>query len=194
MGRINNIFKTLQAKTHLYFMKNKILFFCCVSIFFSATLHAQSTQKIKLYAYSQPMLSGIQKNVMIDESGNEYKADTKSKLNYLIYLEHRPSKTVRPIEIWIDGKGYSLKIEEVEFTPVDILDNTKQTKKIILVPATTNKVFHLSLNGLSTISHPKAKELQDQKPNEITLVYKRKCRRTHVLKSMILPLPAIPMM
>lgn len=177
-------------------MKKKLTLFCSILILFSGSLIAQRSVKIKLYAYAQPVHSGIQSKTQIAESGIEYKSESKSKLNYIIYLEHRSSKTIRPLEIWIAGKAYGIKMNQIEFTPVELTDNSniKDPKKILLVPATSNKVFSISLTGLSEIANSKSDELKNQKANEITLVYRRKCKSLYTISSLIIPLPSIPMM
>lgn len=176
-------------------MKYKLFLFCFSFFLFQVDLSAQFNKKIKLYTYYQYILPGIQKQVLMDDSGNAYESENQSKPNYLIYLEHRSSKTINPIEVWVEGKGYSLIINKVESTPIEMTDNSipNQPKTIILVPTTDKTVLSIYLNGLLD---DQSKSVQFSEPGNqnIYMLYKKRCKRLHTIKTMIIPLPSIPMM
>ncbi len=176
-------------------MKNKLFFFCCSFFLFQVDLSAQFNKRIKLYTYYQTILPGIQKQVLMDDSGNAYGTENQSKPNYLIYLEHRSSKTINPIEVWVEGKGYSLLVTKVASTPIEMTDNSipDQPKIIIMVPTTNKTVLSISLNGL--LDNP-SKSVQFSEPGDqnIYVVYKKRCKKLYTIKTIIIPLPSIPMM
>jgi hypothetical protein len=176
-------------------MKIKLLLLAASFFLFNAEISAQSRKNLKLHAYHQSIIPGIQKEVLMDDSGEAYLSENRSKVNYLIFLEHRPKRTFKPLEIWIGNKGYSIKVNKIESTPVTLSNNTipNKTEKTILVPETNNTVLSISLDGLLE-DQSKAEKFNEDGNQTIRLIYKRKCRKKHTLESQIIPVQSTPMM
>ncbi len=176
-------------------MHYRLFLLCFLCFSFTTNLSAQLNKKIKLYTYYQSILPGIQKQVMMDDTGNAYQPENQSNTNYLIFLAHWPSKSINPFQVWIDGKGYKIKINKVDATPIELIDNSipDQPKIIILVPSTNKTVLSISLNGLL---EDQSKSIQFSEPGNqyIYVIYTKRSKILHTIKTMIIPLPSIPMM
>ena len=131
-------------------MKKILLFFAVFSGMTLSLLSQTNTPVIKIYAYAQSVVSGVNPNSKtIDESGKEITVKPKSRLNYLIYFEQNKSATIQPINIWIKDKKYIITYEEVKETPVELPSSNLMSdkKKMELVPKTENKVLKLIITG-----------------------------------------------
>jgi hypothetical protein len=131
-------------------MKKILLFFAVLSGMTLSLLSQTNTPVIKIYAYAQPVVPGVNPNSKaIDESGKEISVKPKSHVNYLIYFVQKKSATIQPINIWIKEKKYMITYEEVKETPVELPSSNLMSdkKKMELVPKTENKVLKLIITG-----------------------------------------------
>ena len=103
---------------------------------------AQKSPLINLYAFSQQVLPGIRSGTILQENGNTIKNTPIKKINYFFYAELDKSSNIEITTIWINGKEYAAKTEIISKTPVEITINDVASKpeKMILVPASVNKV------------------------------------------------------
>ena len=131
-------------------MKKSTLFFTAYTIISLSLLSQTKTPVIKIYAYAQSVVPGVNPNSKaIDESGTEIKVKPRSRVNYLIYLEQRKSASIQPVNIWMKDKMYIIKYEEVNETPVELSSSNllKDKKKMELVPKTENEILKLTITG-----------------------------------------------
>ena len=155
-------------------MRLKIIlsFIACTFILGSINVIAGPPVK-KVHAYKQASIPGIQPR--FSETDGVNKADQrKQTFNYWIYLEIKGDPEISFSEIWIDGKKFMIKTEEIENTPVQkiISDGSSQNEIIILVPQTKRKVILVYPAGESRDSDPDSKKLTRLiKKNELVVVY-----------------------
>ena len=129
----------------------KILFsFLCINLLAASV----SAQTVKVYAYSQPGLKGVNQKDIVAENGQEIKVDPSSSNNYLLYFTYSGTAPIKISGVWLNGKAYNVKTEPIKKTPVELKDDnaTEDSKTITLVPKTKNKVIQLTLS--SKIDNP----------------------------------------
>ena len=126
-------------------MKQKILLLAVM--IFSAWSYTFSQTKV--YAYAQPVVSGVSPQGIIDETGKEVKPKEKARFNHYFYIQHsRCKKNVKPVAIWMDGRAWQVKYNAVDSTPVYIanIQFPGTSEKVILVPKTRKKVLSLQID------------------------------------------------
>ena len=126
-------------------MKQKILLLAVM--IFSAWSYTFSQTKV--YAYAQPVVSGVSPQGIIDETGKEVKPKQKARFNHYFYIQHRRcKKNVKPVAIWMDGRAWQVKYNAVDSTPVSIanIQFPGTSEMVILVPKTRKKVLSLEID------------------------------------------------
>ena len=115
---------------------------CCLFSF------AQTSPFIKVYAYSQASPNNIKPQTTTAENGNQITIAHGGKVNYYFYIEYKRQEKFTITNLWINGKPYRLKADSIRQTPIEMSAGNGEignnSRKIILVPATSNKVLLLS--------------------------------------------------
>ena len=150
-------------------MKQKILLIAVMILSAWSCTFSQT----KVYAYAQPVVSGVSPQGIVDETGKEVKQQQRSRFNHYFYIQHsRCKKNVKPVAIWMDGRAWNVKYNAVDSTPVYIA-NIKfpgTTDKTILVPKTRKKVLSLQIDYDRPIDTPASASLQKM-INESDIVF-----------------------
>src|SRR5215213_2824484 len=130
------------------------------------------TNAIKLYGSKQPVSGGVPSTYETDEQGNKVEARNNVRTNFYIFITHPPAMAIEPIEFWMNGALYKIKLEQAE-TPFNIVyDNGPHgTETVTLVPQTEDSAFRIIL--FEKLS-PKNSEIKKQlvETNELVFVYK----------------------
>ena len=71
---------------HHVFMKKKLLLLLPVMILLFWTYTFAQT---KVYAYAQPVISGVSPQGIVDETGKEVNKPRQSKFNYYFFISHK---------------------------------------------------------------------------------------------------------
>jgi len=134
---------------------------------------AQSKGTISVYGYKQAVLPGMIRGDIITEDGKTIEQPFKPSFNFFIYTGS--NATIHPVEIWLQGKAYSVQTEKVSDTPVEYINPTMMpvgSSKTILVPRTSKKILKLALGQLlENASNSKMKSVS--KDHELVVVYKQ---------------------
>jgi hypothetical protein len=143
----------------------KQFYFLLIAILFSSFALAQTEGASKIYGYKQKVMPGM---VRVDINGRE--VPRKPQYNYFIYLAS--ASKVTPVEIWINGEGYTPITNDVSKTPVEYTNPTSGGNKAkTLVAKTTRKVLQLS-PSLNKIQKPTTKGKILSAKNELVIIYK----------------------
>lgn len=136
---------------------------------------SQKTAIRNINAYAQETTRGSRPEIVVDENGNEIAKTIAVKINYLIYAEQVRTTQIVFTTVWIDGKAYKIKADTV-IAPVEMTTQDGfNTTKIILAPATKNKLWSLSTGSLITKPPKPSSTLQKLiNKNELVIVYRWK--------------------
>jgi hypothetical protein len=130
------------------------------------------TSAIKLYGCKQQVSGGVPSTYETDEQGNKVESKNNVRTNFYFFLTHPPQVAIEPIEFWMNGALYKIKLEQAQ-TPFNIVyDNGPQgTETVTLVPQTADSAFRIIL--FEQLS-PKNSEIKKQlvETNELVFVYK----------------------
>lgn len=139
-----------------------------LAVLLAAASQAQTKGTIKIYGYKQPVVGGVAQRT-ISENGKSNEAAVKPRFNYRIYTAS--SSNITPVELWINGKAFSVSQSLVE-SPViyTSTNNPANPVSVILVPKTNKKVLQLGLEEPKRSASAKAKTWA--KTNELVLIYK----------------------
>lgn len=155
--------------------------FILASVFFTITAFSQP--KVKLTAYAQSVTPGIIPRGITDENtGKELPIKPFHGINYFIYLSLKKSSSVAPTQIWINGQAYKVGQSLKMSTPVTQVNENipSQPKTIVLVPATSDAVYQLSL-GEKLENAPKTANLKKMvDKNSLVVVYRWKNKNYYV--------------
>ncbi|HEY9364914.1 MAG TPA: hypothetical protein VIQ00_16745 [Chitinophagaceae bacterium] len=130
-------------------MKEKLFISAFAFLLTSCLLSScYSSSQIKVYAYTQPVITGVSPNTAIDEKGKKVESPRKNRANQYFYFEFKPGKNPTPVAIWFKDKAWKVTTQPVSETPIEIMDQQVPGKsaKTILVPASGNEVVSLSLD------------------------------------------------
>ncbi len=123
-------------------MKHAIL---TLLFFTGALLLKAQTSKDTLYGFQQHISSGTKKVGDIDENGNLIKQKTPEVSHYSIYLATASKTRIYPIQMWINGEAFSVKIETIEQPPVEYSNiNAPAAKVKPLFPEPTGTIYKLT--------------------------------------------------
>src|SRR6266516_2089312 len=109
----------------------------------SLGINAFSQPAVKAWAYEQDSLPGTASN------GNGKGIKKAAGKNYLVFFSQIKNAKITPVQIFIKGIEYRVKIENKK-TPVEIVNNNLPAKpvKTELVPRTINQVVQLKTGEL----------------------------------------------
>ena len=149
---------------------------------------------VKLYAYSQATLKGVNQKDVVAENGEDIKVKSKSGLNYLIYLSYNGTSPVKVTGVWINETAYNVKTESIKKTPVE-MGNNNDSKTITLVPKTKNKVLLLTpgsvIDNPAKLTGAKKKAVED---GELVVCYTVKGKKYYKAVNKVTVLePAVAM-
>jgi hypothetical protein len=114
-------------------------------IFVLTSLSAISQPSIKIFAYSQAVSPGIVPKGVTDENGKTITTKKEIAVNYYIFASYNKSIKINIEEIWIKGNFFNPVVKNIDSTPVLNINETipGNPVKVIMVPATTQKVISL---------------------------------------------------
>jgi hypothetical protein len=145
-----------------------LVLFCIAGSFVSA----QKTPVIKMYAYTQSVLPGQKKNIIVNENGNTQEQTTPKKMNYFFYAEKKKQEPIKIAGIWMYGKKYLVIVSPATNTTVEISTNAETSGKITFMPAEDNEFLQI-LPGYATTKGTNLpsglKKMVQQ--NELVLIY-----------------------
>lgn len=134
-----------SVKLHLLQKTFMYQLFCLLLAFGSLVSTPAQKCPIKGYAYQRATIPGIIPRKTLDESGKEIEAPVKMMNTYFIYVEIKRGCNLQVTRIWISGKAYHIRQEEVKNTPVVIHHTHPGTPADTLVMQTNNQVFRIQL-------------------------------------------------
>ena len=144
------------------------------------------TGKAKLYAFSQPVIPGVNPGGTT-VSGEPETTTGNAGVNYFIYMSS--SQRVYPSEIWIKGEPYSVRLTRVNQTPV-VRDGIGGP--ITLVPKTSNSVWLLTpAPPIESKLSQKGRSLSAN--NDVVVVYRENGRFVHSVVKQMKEIEAIPL-
>jgi len=149
-------------------MEKKLLLF--ISLILSLSLLSQPS--IRVFAFEQENLPGTKPAGVTDENGHPVQK-AAAKKNYFIFLSLNKAYSITPTQLFIKGKPVKIATTVVKRAPVEYINNNIPAKpeKIILVPATTNKVLELQLIE-TTDGYRNAPAIQRLiEKNDVVIVY-----------------------
>ncbi len=158
---------------HLKSMR-KSLILLVIAVISGSFAPAQKPPVLKIYAYTQVVLPGTKKNVIVEENGNTIEPASTTKMNYFFYAELNKSANIRITGIWMNGKKYEVKVDSVSTNPVEIFAGTVSngSNKIVLTPDPGNRFLQILPGKASTRGTKLPSALKGMvKANELVLVY-----------------------
>ncbi|HYF33406.1 MAG TPA: hypothetical protein VD993_19915 [Chitinophagaceae bacterium] len=124
----------------LYTIVASILLLSC------AAQRNSNQNNVKVFAYRQPVLQGVNPITITDDKGNT-ESVVKERSNYFIYIES-PSPDIKVQEVWVRKVQYAASTENVSNTPVLMLTSIMpNAKPDTLVQRTANKVLQVTLES-----------------------------------------------
>lgn len=146
-------------------------FYILVFMLMISVAQAQS-DTATVYAFRQRTTGGMQKQGDIDESGKIIKRTPKQVFKHTIYLASASKARIYPVQIWINGKAFSVKSEPVKNNPVVPANmDAPVTKLKTLLPTTAGTVLKLTplpLAADKSGAHAKALAVD----NDVVVLYK----------------------
>ena len=129
-----------------------------IAIYFSQLqAFSQSCTIIKGSAYQRATIPGNIPRRDLDETGKEVEKPVKFMNTFFIYVETPRDCIIEVNTIWIAGKAYYVKQEEIKNTPVIIQHTHPGSVPDTLVKHTQNKVYQIQ----------PAEERKDKSPKKI---------------------------
>jgi len=136
-------------------------------------LHAQGSLE-RLYGFHQSVSPGAKRMADIDASGRIVKNEAPDLSHYFLLLTTPSRLRIYPIQLWINGVAYSVKIESVEKVPIfnNNGDTSSGMKKLPLTLKTGEKLFQLTpVPLIADKGSAKAKALTAK--NAVVFYYKK---------------------
>jgi hypothetical protein len=133
---------------------------------------AEIQPAIKIFAFEQDNLPGTITAGVTDENGKPARKAADKK-NYFLYLSFKNTYSITPEQIFIKDQAFTILTTMDKKTPVEYINNNfpGNPQKIILVPATNDKVIEVRIKETPTQEEKTAsvRELIDK--NEAVIVY-----------------------
>ena len=122
-------------------MRKKLLIF--ISLILSVDLFSQPA--VKIFAFERENLPGTKASGVTDENGNRVQKEASRK-DYFVYLSFNKAYNISPSKVFIRGTSYEIKATKAT-TPVQYINRNipSNPRKVVLVPATKNKVVQLEV-------------------------------------------------
>lgn len=114
-----------------------------VILLYNLSLQAQDCKIEKGYAYQRTTIPGNIPRNDLDESGKEIERPVRMMNTFFIYVETNNGCNLRVTQLWILGKAFRVKQEEVKELPIVIHHTHPGTPPDTLVPHTMKRVFRL---------------------------------------------------
>ena len=142
-----------------------------------AGIMVYSQPTLKLYGYKQVIIPGTVPVVISEDGKPSAQVAPKVWNNFFLYLTYSKGETIQPMQLWINKKAYTVKVEPIAKTPVEHVNRNIPARPVttVLVPKTTNKIVFLNpkeLTGKPVTPSASAKKLIDT--SELVLAYKWK--------------------
>jgi hypothetical protein len=169
-------------------MKQRI-FFSGLLVIICLFSFAQKEPFTNVYAYSQATLSGTKPKTTSGENGNQVILASRENINYYFYAEYPSKENFTVVTLWIKGKPYELKTDIISKTPIETIGNN--SKKITLVPLTTNEVLLLT-PGSQVNMKPRCRLRKMLKKAELVIVYSYNDKKRYYSVSKIKELEIVP--
>lgn len=149
-------------------MKRHLLFFSLILIG-SGVLYGQPSMKV--FAFEQANSPGTVATNIKDENGNPIKK-AATKKNYFIYLSLKHKYNIDPQQVFINGHAFPAEASVVKSTPVELASHNvpAHPEKMVLVPATENKVIQLTITDTIQIEKTAALQKLTNK-NDVVISY-----------------------
>jgi len=149
-------------------------YFVCTTLFvIMAFLLQAQPGKDTLYGFQQHVSPGIKSAGDIDENGKLLKKESPDMKHYTIYLSTASKARVYPIQLWINGRAFSVEVDTLAHPPY-VYTNTDApaTKSKPLFPKTSGTIYKLNpIPLIADKSSSKAKALV--KANAVVFYYIR---------------------
>ena len=169
-------------------MKQRI-FFSGLFVILCLFSFAQKQPFTNVYAYSQATLSGTKPQTTSAENGNQVTLASRENVNYYFYAEYPVQEKFTVTTLWIKGKPYEVKSDNISKTPIETTGNS--SKKITLVPLTTNNVLLLS-PGSQLSMKPRCRLRKMLRRAEFVIVYSYNDKKRYYSVSKIKELEIVP--
>lgn len=120
-----------------------------IGLLITTSGYSQSKQPvIKAYGYLRESSPGAIPKV-VNEEGKQIDTGPTIISSYQFFMESKKGVTIKPVKLWIDGKAYKVKTENVSQTPYTFtrygVGSNKETDT--LVKKTSNKVIKVIADG-----------------------------------------------
>ena len=169
-------------------MKQRILF---TGLFLMLCLFSFTREQpfINVYAYSQATLGGKKPQTSFGENGELITPKARENVNYHIYAEYLSQEKFTVSALWIKGKPYKVKADSILKTPIETRGN--DSKKITLVPLTTNNILLLSPGSQLSIK-PRCRLRKILKKAELVIAYSYNGKTRYYAVAKIKELEVVP--
>jgi hypothetical protein len=147
---------------------------------------------ITIYGFKQLTSGGMQKRGDIDETGRLIKQEPAPALHYAIYLANSSGNNVYPVQLWIQGKAYAVKVKPFQNNLVVPANTDAPVAKLkTLLPETGGTIYRLMPAPLAVDkSNDRASALAAQ--NDVVVLYRWKGKLEYgVLKKFVDAEPVI---
>jgi hypothetical protein len=118
-------------------MKNTLLAFSALAV--SLTACSQKIMVNKIYAYKTETLPG---NIKADRQGRQ--TSPRIYISYRLYTESNVN--IKWDKVWIDGKNYTVRYNEVKGFPIHVGKTNEKQEEIFINHKAGTKVFFLELD------------------------------------------------
>ncbi len=137
--------------------------------------NAQTSSKVKLYGYIQPVSMGMKakRHAITDDGKIEKNTSDNRSSNYKIYITAPAKPRIYPAEIWIKGTHWAANPVTINETPVVATNdvNPNHPTSVTLVPKTPDKVMILEAVPLVNSKNGNKGTLL-AKTHEVVVLYK----------------------
>ena len=150
------------------------LIFAVFTLFSHLSLGAQDCKIENGYAYQRTTIPGNIPRRDLDESGKEIDKPVKFMNTMFIYVDTAKSFSLRVVKLWIVGKPYRVRLNEIRELPVIIQHSHPGTPPDTLVRPTKRRVFRLQPVAEWNEGEKKNEVQQNERTIVIEYTYKRR--------------------
>ena len=135
-------------------MQKNIFLFLWISLPL-LSISQPNTCLFKTYAFSRVVLGGAAPTEIVEMNGSTATQSSKNNKQYFIYLKTCYVNEVTITGVWINGDSYTAKAEKTK-SPVVLYEEgvLLKSRKELLVPKTTSRVWEVQLSGDETMLKP----------------------------------------
>jgi len=133
----------------------------------------QTAPVVKGYAYQRVTFPGTRTTGISEETGAETQRTVKEKITWSVFLEHKPSVTIKPTLIWLRGTPYRVTYEKVNQNKVVVSRTTMNDRLTYdtLVKVTHNTIISMLPSMQSRISKTSAVSKKINNKNAVVEYY-----------------------